>query len=159
MQQTLLASLLEENRMLRQENLTLLSELAQGSQDSTPEGLLEELEQARQANDALQRSTSWRVTAPLRAIGRSMAVGRRYLNDSIRPRLRYAKVARSEPFQPRLFSNPCLDQRGETTTTTSDSSVLVFTVLKLLSDERKRHEPPQKQHSSSRLIGDAAQVC
>jgi hypothetical protein len=105
MQQALLASLLEENRILRQENLTLLSELGQGSQPSAAESLLEELEQAHQANDALQRSTSWRVTAPLRAIGRSIAVGRGFLNDSIRPRLRYAKVARSEtPFQPRLFS-------------------------------------------------------
>jgi hypothetical protein len=50
MEQALLASLLEENRALRYENLTLLSELAQQSQDSAAESLLKELEQARQAN-------------------------------------------------------------------------------------------------------------
>ena len=61
--------------------------------------------EARQVNGALQRSTSWRITAPLRAIGRSIAVGRRLLNDSVRPDLRYSRVARSDtPFQPRLFS-------------------------------------------------------
>jgi hypothetical protein len=103
MQQALLASLLEENRTLRHENLTLLSELAQRSQDSAADSLLEELEQARQANDALQDSTSWRMTAPLRAIGRSIAAGRRFLNDSIPPNLRYARVARSDT-PSRLFS-------------------------------------------------------
>ena len=81
MQQALLASLLEENRALRQENLTLLSELAERSQEPAAESLLEELEQARQANDALQRSTSWRLTAPLRAIRRSIEVGRRFLKE------------------------------------------------------------------------------
>ena len=81
MQQALLASLLEENRALRQENLTLLSELAERSQVPAAESLLEELEQARQANDALQRSTSWRLTAPLRAIRRSIEIGRRFLKE------------------------------------------------------------------------------
>jgi hypothetical protein len=105
MPQALLASLLEENRTLRQENLTLLSELAQRPQDSAAESLLKELEQARKANDALQRSTSWRMTAPLRAIGRSIAVGRRFLKDSIRPNLRYTSFNRA------CSANPCLDQQ------------------------------------------------
>jgi Polysaccharide pyruvyl transferase len=105
MQQALLASLFEENRTLRQENLTLLSELARQSEDSAVDTLLEKLKRARQANDALQRSTSWRMTAPLRAIGRPIAVGRRFLNESIRSRLGYANVAPSDaPFQPGEFS-------------------------------------------------------